>query len=73
MSIEQFIYTFKASAYDRMECVARDAYGNPTHIKFFRNDKLILEIFTSYDSDGNWLAVWSKTPKIEKPKKVVYK
>jgi hypothetical protein len=54
-----------------MQCVDRDADGNPKHIKFFRKDKLILEVFVTYDSDGNWQMMWSKIPKTEKPKKKV--
>jgi len=73
MSIDNFIYTWKASSYDQIQCLARDADGNPTYIQFFRKDKLILEIFIKYDSDGNWLMMWSKKPKEEKPIKKVQK
>jgi len=73
MSIEPFIYTWKAASYDLIECVSRDDYGNPVHIKFHRKDKLILEIFITYDENGNWLHMRSKKPTIEKPTKKVYK
>jgi uncharacterized protein YxeA len=69
VSIENFLYTWKKDSYDEIQCVARDADGNPTHVQFFRKEKLILEIFIKYDSNGDWLMMWSKIPKEEKPKK----
>jgi len=73
VSIEQFIYTWKAASYDLIECVSRDDDGNPTYIRFSEKDKLILEIFIEYDADGNWLYLRSKKPIKKKPTKKVYK
>lgn len=68
MSIDNFIYTWKASSYDEIQCIDRDANGNPTYLKFLRKGKLILEIFIKYDDNGNWTMIWSEKPKEEKPK-----
>jgi len=68
MSIDQFMYSWKAGSYDRIECVERDADGNPLHIRFWRKSKLILEVFIVYDEHGEWMSISSKLPEKEKKK-----
>lgn len=63
MSIEQFIFTWKKDSYQRIECVNRDQNGNPLHIRFWRKDKLILDLYVNYDADGNWQNIYSEIPK----------
>ena len=69
MSIENFICTWKKDSYDTIQCIERDADGNPLHIKFFRKEVCILEIFVAYDENGEWQTITSNIPEKTKEEK----
>lgn len=66
MSIEFFINTWKASSYDTVQVIERDANGFPQRIQFLRKGKIILELWIVYEDTGEWKTITTVKPKEEK-------
>lgn len=69
IDLSPFIFSWKRSAWDRAECRQKDDDGNPLEVWFFRKKKVILKVFVSYDSEGDWESTWTEIPKKETKKK----
>jgi len=54
--------------YDNIEVASKDAQGNPTELRYFKDGKRVLRVYVTYDSNGDFQNLHTKAEKGEKEK-----
>lgn len=69
MTLKEFFRDINSKTdYDNIAVAQKDAQGNPTELRYYKNGKRVLTVYVTYDADGDFNSLHAKPEHEEEPK-----